>query len=98
MGDGLKDIIARLEQQKDSIDRALSALREIESIGGPGGASSAAPARSAPAKRKSHMSPEGRQRLIAALKRRWAAKRAAESAPAAAKKAAGKHARPTKAA
>jgi hypothetical protein len=27
---GLKDIIARLEQRKTSIDRALSALRELE--------------------------------------------------------------------
>ena len=33
IADGLNDIIARLEEQKSAIDRALSALREIDGSG-----------------------------------------------------------------
>jgi len=33
MAGGLNDIIAKLEEQKSAIERALSALREIEGIG-----------------------------------------------------------------
>jgi len=75
MADGLNEIIARLEQQKSAIERALSALQEV------GIAGSSAPA-AAPraAKRKGGMTPEGRARLIAALKKRWALKKANEAA------------------
>jgi len=33
MAGGLNDIIARLEEQKSAVERALSALRDIEGIG-----------------------------------------------------------------
>jgi len=33
MAGGLNDIIARLEEQKSAIERALSALKEIEGTG-----------------------------------------------------------------
>ena len=82
MAEGLKDIIARLERQGKTIERALTALREVEGI------EAAAPASSSsePAKRKGGMTPEGRKRLSAALRKRWAAKKAAEGAPAASPK------------
>jgi hypothetical protein len=73
-GGGLKDVIARLEQQHTAIVRALAALRGMEGLGGM--ESPAAPAPTA-ARKKRGMTPEGRARLIAALKRRWAAKKKA---------------------
>jgi hypothetical protein len=76
MADGLRGIIAQLERQKRAIDQALSALRDVDGTEAPTQASSA------PATRKGGMTPEGRKRLSAALKKRWAAKRAAEAAPA----------------
>ena len=70
----LGKIIAELEHQKAAIDRAITALREI-----------AGPLAIVPAtvegkttSPKRHLSPEGRKRIIAATKRRWAAKKAAE--------------------
>jgi hypothetical protein len=89
---GLDDIISRLEQQRDAVDSALAALREV--LGPVLGSSMETPAPRAvktravktKAKRKGGMTPEGRARLIAALKQRWAAKKAAASAPAPAKK------------
>lgn len=73
MPDGLKEIIDSLERQKSAIDNALEALRGIEVNGGV----PAQPATRAVAKRKGGMTPEGRRRLAEAMKRRWAAKRAA---------------------
>lgn len=70
-GGGLKEVIAQLEQQHGAIVRALAALRGME---GSVNSDSAAPA-----KKKRGMTPEGRARLIAALKRRWAAKKKAAS-------------------
>jgi hypothetical protein len=65
-----------------AIDKALAALHGIEGITGPEAAAEAEP--SAPAKRKGGMTPEGKLRLVAALKKRWAAKkRAAKKAAAA---------------
>ena len=99
MAAGLKDVITQLEQQKDAIERALSALREVEGVA----AEIPTPVRpvasgGTKATRKGGMSPEGKQRLIAALKKRWAAKKAAEAAPAATKKTSAKRTRRTKAA
>jgi hypothetical protein len=71
MADGLSHVIWQLEQRKAAIGRALEALRSLEG-GAPAQESSS---------RRGGMSPEGKQRLIAALKRRWAArKRAAKKA------------------
>jgi hypothetical protein len=82
----LGDIIKRLETQKAAIEKALSALHEVA-----GGAMDDAPVaapvttkkRGRPAKRKGSMSPEGKARLVAALKKRWAAKKAAQETPVA---------------
>jgi hypothetical protein len=70
MAEGFSSIITQLEQQKAAIDKALAALHGLDgAIPAHAGASAA---------RKHHgMSPEGKRRLVAALKRRWAAKRAA---------------------
>jgi hypothetical protein len=77
MAKGLQSIIAQLEYQKTAIEKALAALSSIED-----GAPAQAPSQTVP--RKGGMSPEGKRRLIAALKRRWAAKkRAAKKAAAA---------------
>src|SRR6266853_1480374 len=76
---GLNGIISDLERQKRAIDKALAAL------GGIGGtASSAAELSSAPepAKRRGGMTPAGKKRLIAALKKRWAVKKAAAAGTA----------------
>ena len=75
MAEGLKGIIAQLERQKTAIERALSALQTLD------GTELPAQVSSAPVTRKGGMSPAGRRRLSAALKKRWAAKKAAASAP-----------------
>jgi len=80
MSDGLEGIIAGLEQQKSAIERALSALRDIES---PGPASAPAPKQTpsgVASKRRGGISAEGRRRLAEAMKRRWALKRTAVQA------------------
>jgi len=96
----LKDAIAQLEAQRASIERAISALREIDGIT-PSAARPVAPAvrrgRPPQAKRKGHLSPEGRARLVAAQKKRWAEKKAASASPTAAK-APAKRGRPKKSA
>jgi len=88
MAGGLNDIIARLEEQKSAIGRALSALRQIE---GPGVQSreekSPAP-RKVRTKLKHRITPEGRKRLAEAMKRRWAVKRTAVQARKRGRKAA----------
>jgi hypothetical protein len=76
MANGFNGIIAQLEQQKAAIDKALAALRDVDGI-------APAKAAAAPATRKGGMTPEGKERLVAALKKRWAAKkRAAKKAAA----------------
>jgi len=74
--DSLNGIINQLERQKTAIEHALAALQGIEGIEAPN------PAPSAPATRKGGMTPAGRRRLSAALRKRWAAKKAAEAEPA----------------
>ena len=91
--DALNDIIARLEKQKQAIEKALSALLEV------GGAAPAAPV--VPAKRaytrravkevkavkkSGGISAEGRKRLADAMKKRWAAKRAGSAVKKSARK------------
>jgi hypothetical protein len=81
MTNGLKDVIKRLEHQRTAIERALTALREVDGtvtesneVAGP-----VASPRRGRAKRKGGMTPEGRRRLSEALKKRWAVKRAGSS-------------------
>jgi hypothetical protein len=76
VGGGLDGIIALLEKQRAVIGGALAALRQLGGSAVPA-APMAVTGPSAKAKRKGGMTPEGKARLIAALKRRWAAKKAA---------------------
>ena len=67
-------VISQLETQREAIQRALQALRGIS------GSSSSSSAKGVALRgrpRKRRLSPEGRARIIAATKKRWAAQRAA---------------------
>ena len=82
-------LIAKLEQQRGTIDKAISALRDIE-VPGPAApkvaaAATAVKAAAAPAKKskkKNRLSPEGRRKIAEAAKRYWAAKKAAQATQA----------------
>jgi hypothetical protein len=94
----LKDIqriISDLEQQQAAIARAIAALREV---GGDAAAGVRKTAAKSAAPRKRRISPEGRARISAAAKARWAAERAKKAAAAQAqagkKRAARKRNRP----
>jgi hypothetical protein len=78
----LSSLIIQLQQQRDAIERALSALRDI---GGNTSAPSPAKKRGRPPGRK--FSPETRRRMSEAQKRRYAEKKAPEAAPAVKKRA-----------
>ena len=67
-----KDIIARLEQQKTYIDKAIEVLREFD---GDGVTGQVKPKKSVAKKavKKRVMSDEARKRIAAAQKKRWAA-------------------------
>ena len=72
----VENVISQLEKQRSAIDRAISALREIT------GSPATGPDRHGITQRKTkkrHLSPEGRRRIIEATKRRWAAKRTAQT-------------------
>ena len=69
-------VISQLETQREAIQRALEALRSISGSSSlSSGAKGAAPRGRT---RKRRLSPEGRARIIAATKKRWAAQRAAQ--------------------
>jgi hypothetical protein len=92
MANSLNEIIRKLEQQRTAIERALTALREVEGAGAES-VTSATPASAGARKatRKGGMTPEGRRRLSEALKARWAAKKSddAPATPAKAKRKGG---------
>lgn len=76
MANNLTSIIAKLEEKRDAIDRALAALRNVGGHAtvrrGPGRPPKSANAAAAVGPKKRILSPEGRQRIIEAVKRRWA--------------------------
>jgi len=88
MAGGLNDIIARLEEQRRAIERALSALREIEGSGVQSRDEKPSAPRKVRTKRKRGITPEGRKRLAEAMTRRWAVKRTAVQARKQGRKAA----------
>ena len=83
----IASVISELEQQREAIDQALSALRGIGASTMNAGTTNN---RAGAPRRKARLSAQGRQNIIAALKRRWAEKRATAAAQnnATAKKAA----------
>jgi hypothetical protein len=80
------------------IQAAGSLMREAQQlldtaedlVGGKRKPALAAPEAPVAKRKKRHLSPEGRARIIAATKKMWAAKRAAAAAPAKAKRRAAK--------
>ena len=88
MAGGLNHIIARLEEQRSAIERALSALRQIEGSGVQNKVEQSPAPRKVRMKRKRRITPEGRERLAEAMKRRWAVKRTAVQAKKRGRKAA----------
>lgn len=84
----LSNIISQLERQRDAIDGALAALRDISEAPastGRRGLPRKAEADAAPAApQKRSLSPEGRKRIAEAARRRWAMKRAADAQKSAA--------------
>jgi Mg2+ and Co2+ transporter CorA len=75
MTEALADIISQLERQRTAIEKALSALREIE-----GSAAPASIEATASVKRRGR--PSASSKRAGGQRRRWAAKKAAENAPA----------------
>ena len=80
----LQQIINDLEQQKAAIETALAALRGLSNAApqrrGPGRPpGKRGPGR--PSKKRSNISEEGRQRIAEALRKRWAAIKAAAEKP-----------------
>jgi hypothetical protein len=78
MDSEIKDIINRLEQQGKAIDKAISALRELE--GQPVSAPVSDPAKTNAPVQRGTISDAGRRRLAAAMKARWAVKKKAGNA------------------
>ena len=77
MAEGFSGIIAQLERQKAVIERALEALREISGVTG------SVPVSVSPSPRVRRGRPPGSSnKRSAGQKRRWAAKRAVETAVA----------------
>jgi hypothetical protein len=88
--DAFTEIIARLEKQKDAIDKALAALRGTDEAA-PAPLEPVVPAkrpykRRAAKKKSGGISAEGRKRLADAMKKRWAAKRSGPAVKKAGKK------------
>jgi hypothetical protein len=71
------EVISRLEQQRAAIDKAIEALREFEDGGIAEQPRPKKTVTEKPAKKKRKMSEEGRQRIIEASRKRWAAVRKA---------------------
>jgi hypothetical protein len=78
---GFSEIISRLEVQKRAIDKALEALRGLDGVNGNEPATGVEPPASGYTPRKGGMTREGKKRLSAALRKRWAAKKAAQGTP-----------------
>jgi hypothetical protein len=91
----IEKIISRLEQQKASIEKAIIALHEVSGLAVEESKTTVSEP-SKVEKPKRYISPEGRERIAEASRKRWAAKRAAEKAAANASKPAKKKASPAK--
>ena len=80
-------VIASLEQQREAIERALEALREVTGTKEPATKKRGRPVgKTAGGPVKRVLSPDGRAAIIAATKRRWAAAQTSEPKPAAQKR------------
>jgi hypothetical protein len=75
----ISSVISRLERQRQSIERAIAALREVDESAPAAKATKAAVGRP---RKKNRLSEAGRRRIAEAAKRYWAQKRAEKSAAA----------------
>jgi hypothetical protein len=73
-------IISRLERQRTALERAISALRDME--GAQATAKTGTAGTPARGRKKSRLSAAGRRRIAEAARKRWAEKRAADAAAA----------------
>ncbi len=73
----LDSIIANLERQREAIDKALEALRDVS---GTPQVASKRPATKKRGGKRAGLTPEGRKRLSENMRKRWAAKRTASQA------------------
>lgn len=74
----LQSVIADLKKERDRVDRAIAALDEIASNGGPAGRDRRARSKGVATARSStkrHLTAAGRKRLSDLMKRRWAERR-----------------------
>ena len=80
MDSDIKNMIKTLEQQRNSIDRAIAALHELDgsepAVSAPAPPTESRKVTSAP---RGSISDEGRRRLAAAMKARWAIKKKASA-------------------
>ena len=83
----VQQIISDLERQRAAIERAIAALREITGSAVP---TAKPPAAGVAKKAGRTISPEGKARIAEAQRKRWAAKRKAETPPALKKPGAGR--------
>jgi hypothetical protein len=83
--------ISELEHQLKTIDSALSTLRALGVSG-----RAAAATNSGLGRKKRHLSAQGRAKIVAAVKKRWAAQRAAQNGGAAKESAVPKKVAPAK--
>jgi hypothetical protein len=74
----VKEMIAQLQRQRASIDKAIAALEEIDGTGSSAAVAADKQAKAAP-REKGTLTEEGRERLRAAMKARWAAKKKAQA-------------------
>jgi hypothetical protein len=72
--------ISQLEQQKAAMDRAISALREIQGLNRAGTSAALTHPSRKTAPPKGQLSPEGRQRIAESNRRRAVAQKAAKAA------------------
>jgi hypothetical protein len=80
-------ILSELKAEQQRIDNAIAALEALDGIAFPDSPPQAVRPAKAPKKKKRHMSAEGKARIIAAAKKRWAAFNAAKAAEKPVKKA-----------
>ena len=81
----LESIVANLERQRQAIETALQALREVSGTGSVSARSAATKKRPA-AKKRGGLTEEGRRRLSENMRKRWAAKRTGSQVRKAAKR------------
>jgi hypothetical protein len=77
MGNEISDILKRLEQQRELIEQAILLLERFDRVGPEQIAPPTKRTRGKKARKKSSLSPEARERIASAQRKRWAASKKA---------------------